>query len=515
MRAAGLADYPALLQSTRTMTINPHLWCRAIGLVFCLIGVPLTGCGGGGRSLGVMSAGVQPGPIVIDGLRHDWADRSAPTADENFLYLPIRVEGSSAPLQAMDETLVLMLDLDADPTTGQRATRPRVAATLGAELLIEFSPPSEGGPRRGVRVQALDASGSWKNISHADVGLVALPTHASDWFELRISRRLRGVERAPEAGMRSVGRTSGMWLLYDGSGTLAGWSDPFTVDLPRASSAARWVDAELPTRQPGAVRIVTFNVHGRLGASPEPFARLLDALDADILLLQEFNGGSALDLETWLTANIAGGENWRTVVGESPDVAIAARGSVRPFGPGRLELADASQPERFVGAVVTTTRGEIAVASVHLKCCGSATGEEESRRLAEAEAINRALGLAIGREQLRTCVIGGDLNLVGSRAPIETLRSGLDADGTHLEVVQAGMLGDGTTITWSADASPFLPSRLDYMLVGEAGARVVQSFVFDTRVLSEASLARIGLDRSDSAVTDHLPVVVDLVLRGR
>ena len=515
MSAAGLADCPSLLQSTRTMTLNPLLSCRAIGLVLCLTGVPLTGCGGGGRSLGVMSAGGQTGPIVIDGFRHDWTDRSVPTADEHFLYLPIRVEGSSAPLQAMDETLVLMLDLDADPTTGDRATRPRVAATLGAELLIEFSPPSEGGPRRGVRVQALDASGSWMNISHADIGLVALPTHASDWFELRISRRLSGVDRAPEKGMRTIGRTSGMWLLYDGSGTLAGWSDPFMVDLPRASPSARRVDAHLPARQPGTIRIVTFNVHGRLGTHPEPFARLLDALDADILLLQEWNGGSALDLETWLTANIAGGESWHTVVGESPDVAIAARGSVRPFGPGRLELADSSRPIRFVGAVVTTPLGEIAVASVHLKCCGSATGPEESRRLAEAEAINRALGLALGREQLRTCVIGGDLNLVGSRTPIETLRSGLDADGTHLEIIHAGMLGDGTTITWSADSSPFLPSRLDYMLVGEAGARVVRSFVFDTRVLSEASLARIGLDRTDSAVSDHLPVVVDLVPRRR
>ncbi|MCH8270715.1 MAG: hypothetical protein IH985_05840, partial [Planctomycetes bacterium] len=52
------------------MTLNPHLSCRAIGLVLCLTGVPLTGCGGGGRSLGVMSAGRQTGPIVIHGLRH-------------------------------------------------------------------------------------------------------------------------------------------------------------------------------------------------------------------------------------------------------------------------------------------------------------------------------------------------------------------------------------------------------------------------------------------------------------
>ena len=126
-----------------------------------------------------------------------------------------------------------------------------------------------------------------------------------------------------------------------------------------------------------------------------------------------------------------------------------------------------------------------------------------------------ASALAIGREQVRAFVIGGDLNLVGSRTPIDRLRSGLDADGTHLEVINAGMLGDGTTITWSSDSSPFLPSRLDYMLVGEAGARVVRSFVFDTGVLSEASLARIGLDRTDSAVSDHRPVVVDLVPRGR
>jgi endonuclease/exonuclease/phosphatase family metal-dependent hydrolase len=485
--------------------------CRAVG-VSLTTAFALSGCSPTTMtSPGVLSVVQQSDAIVIDGRRHDWADRANPIADERYLYLPIRVEGSSDPLQAMNESLVLLLDVDGNATTGLRADRPRAAATLGAELMVEFSPPGAKGPKRGVGVHALDANGAWTNISHADIGLVALPTHASGWFEVRIDRRLIGAPKVPLAGMRSVGRASGMWVLYDHAGEMVGWSDPFTVSLPDSRGATYVADVALPTKKPGEVRVVSYNVHGKMGANPEPFARMLDALDADILLLQEWNAGTGLTLETWLTANLSGGSEWRTVIGNSPDVAVAARGSVMPLGPGQILLGDSDRPVRFVGAVVETAAGAISVASVHFKCCGSAGGVEDARRLAEAEAVNRALGLALRESGTSMRFIGGDMNLVGSRRPIDLLRTGLDRDGTDMDVVEALVLGDASAATWSNDNGPFVPGRLDYAIVGDAGARVARSFVFDTRVLSDAALARIGLDRSDSAVSDHLPIVVDLV----
>lgn len=485
--------------------------CRPLG-VLLITTIALAGCSGtGSSSLGLLSVSVQPDSIVIDGDRHDWADQANPIADERYLYLPIRVEGTSDPLQAMNESLILLLDVDADPTTGSRAERPRVAATLGADLMIQFSPPGVSGPTRGVGVHALDADGTWTSISHADIGLVALPTHASDWFEIRIDRRLLGAPNAPVAGMRSTGRASGMWILYDSVGEMIGWSDPFSVSLPDSRRATYLADVALPAKRSGEVRIVSYNVHGKMGTNPEPFARILDALDADILLLQEWNSGTGLTLETWLTANLSSGSEWSTVMGASPDVAVAARGLIVPLGPGRIELRDSSQPVRFVGAVVETSVGPVSVASFHLKCCGGAGGTEDARRLAEAEAVNRAFGLALRNEGGAMRVIAGDLNMVGSSRPVDVLRAGLDRDGTDMDVVRALVLGDASAATWSSGKGPFSPGRLDYALVGDAGATVTRSFVFDTSVLSDAALARIGLDRSDSSASDHLPIVVDIV----
>lgn len=163
-----------------------------------------------------------------------------------------------------------------------------------------------------------------------------------------------------------------------------------------------------------------------------------------------------------------------------------------------------------MGALIDSPMGYLAASSVHLKCCGSSGSAEDQARISEAGAINRSLTEALEVEPVAMRVIAGDLNLVGSRPPIDVLRSGLDADGSDLEIADARVLGDQAYHTWREDGNAFTPGRLDYMLVGEGGARVVRSFVLDARVLSDAALGAAGLDRSDADASDHLPMVVDL-----
>jgi exonuclease III len=67
--------------------------------------------------------------------------------------------------------------------------------------------------------------------------------------------------------------------------------------------------------------------------------------------------------------------------------------------------------------------------------------------------------------------------------------------------------------TWTEDDNAFSPGRLDYVVYSDASARAVNAFVFDTRRLTAAALAKLGLDVEDSASSDHLPVIVDLVAR--
>jgi endonuclease/exonuclease/phosphatase family metal-dependent hydrolase len=175
--------------------------------------------------------------------------------------------------------------------------------------------------------------------------------------------------------------------------------------------------------------------------------------------------------------------------------------------------AGQGQHVRFVAASIVTPLGEVLAGSTHLKCCGFAGSEEDARRIAEAAAINNAYRTIAGATAPALRVIGGDMNLVGSRTPIDMLRASLDADGSDMDIAPALVLGDAAYYTWADDANNFSPGRLDWLLIGDAQARVVNAFALDTTRLSDAALSQAGLQRTDSRASDHMPVVVDLIRR--
>jgi endonuclease/exonuclease/phosphatase family metal-dependent hydrolase len=108
-------------------------------------------------------------------------------------------------------------------------------------------------------------------------------------------------------------------------------------------------------------------------------------------------------------------------------------------------------------------------------------------------------------------LIAGDFNLVGTRTPLDAMRAGLDADGSELAVAQTDVLGDHALYTWSDHKTEFPDGRLDYLIYSDASADAANAFVLDTRRLSDRTLAKLGLDRTDTGASDHLPVVVDLM----
>jgi endonuclease/exonuclease/phosphatase family metal-dependent hydrolase len=150
---------------------------------------------------------------------------------------------------------------------------------------------------------------------------------------------------------------------------------------------------------------------------------------------------------------------------------------------------------------------------MHLKCCGTAGSAEDKTRMAQAAKINETWRSALARDGSKVRVLGGDLNLVGSRAPLETLLAGLDSDGSALAVANPQILGDAAELTWRDGKTEFPPGRLDYIAYSGATAEVAQAFVVDTGRFSAKALASMGLDSDDTGASDHLPVVVDLVPR--
>lgn len=465
----------------------------------------------GGAGGPVVTANV---PVTLDGNIEEWPSEAALLADDRYIYFRVSVQDNQWTLQAAPETLAMLIDVDGSTATGHHGPFP--ADDLGVDVEIQFSPIGPDGRRQnGVAVFALNARGERTPISNEIADVSFLPTYASTWYEGRISRNITlpvGGAPAPLA----AGRMSGMAVLLGDKGQIDGWSDASSLMAPAASTVTALASrsaADLPARPVGAVRLVTWNVlkNGPM-QNPEPFARVIETLNPDVIMFQEWDDGDEAAVEGWFTAVVRTPGAWKTVKGHA-GVLLASRHPIAPIELGRLETPNAEgRPSqiRFVAATVNSPVGELAVASTHLKCCGSKDSPEDRQRMDQARAINRAM-MNASPTPAALRFIAGDMNLVGSRPPLDVLRSGLDADGSDLSVADPFVLGDRTQYTWADRKTTFTPGRLDYVLYSDSTAQIYQSFVLDTRRLGEETLARAGLNRTDTDVSDHKPIVFDVM----
>jgi exonuclease III len=471
----------------------------------------MAACSGGARDDGPrVAAPTLVQPIVLDGDIGEWAPSVVLTSDPWWIYLRWKVSGEARTLQSSDESLAIWLDLDTNPATGLRPGTPAAATQLGVDLSIEFSPPKADGSGLGYgcRVTTPNAGGATE-VPHGAIEFAFAPTYAGEWYEGRISRRgLAGL------GLPDSSLATAMLVLRDSTGRSLGSSDPFEAELMPASATEPRADIRIPPRPEGGIRVVSWNVwKARPMEEPGPFARVLKVLEPDVLLLQEWTS-TEREIAAWLNASLPLEEGeWtvRTTVGWG--VAVASRFPLEPLGHEELYLDGEEHAVRFAGALVSTPLGYLAASSVHLKCCGSSGSPEDQMRISEAGAINRSLAEALSMEPAPLRIIGGDLNLVGSRPPLDVLRNGLDADGSDLEIADARDLGDSAYITWREDGNAFSPGRLDWAVYSGSAVRTARCFVLDARLLSDRALEVNGLDRTDADASDHLPLVVDLIPR--
>jgi endonuclease/exonuclease/phosphatase family metal-dependent hydrolase len=491
---------------------HDRLSCRGVfilPLAAAALSLTATACSSGGQRPAAHPGPGRVGPqrVTVDGRLSDWPDGVAVLADPNYLYFKLGLETEASLMNSAD-TLTLLLDADGKNSTGARLTDPPAVSSMGVDVEIQFSPAGEQG---GVAAFVHDSSGRRTAVTNDQIGLVVSPTHASQWFEVRISRHPDGL---PALADTLAGSTSGkaMFTLAEG-GRIVGWSDPEVFLRPAAAKTAQAADVSIPPKAPGSIRVVSWSVlKATPMTNPGPFARVLTALAPDIILVQQWDNADAATLQAWCTALLTGEGEWHARSATALGVGIISRYPVEALGPDSITISGADQPTpvRWVAGLVRTPVGDAAVASVHLACCGSMGSPEDVHRLAEARAVNDAMRRALGGMGPGVRLIAGNMNLVGSRPPLDAIRAGLDTDGSDLNVAEPFVLGDAAQFTWRDPRSPFPVGRLDYCVFSDAFADAVQAFVFDTRGLSEAALARIGLDREDTVATDHLPVVVDL-----
>lgn len=468
------------------------------------------------------------------GARHPRVETVKVRHDADAVYLALGLDGEFA-LQGMPGTLTLVLDVDADPATGWNRHGMR-----GVDAEIEFSSGlGPDGARMGTGLRLMHAEGTASCLGRANVaGVMAAPTHAARWHEVRIPRG---------EVMGFGGRMAARVVSLDSAGRPVDTTPVFKVDLadarPRPTPRGAG-PADPLARAPGTdIRVVSWNV-GRedLFEQPEAFGALLRPLAPDLLLLDEVAGGhSREEVEALLNRILPGDGPWRAVYGASGGSqrgVIAVRGaaprllapfdgpipypdSTRVLVPTDDADADAAAWLRSrldahvpaTGALVEIGGRRLFAVTVDLESGGTPGSAKDRLRRIEALAVRDAAEAAM-HTSLRPhgvdgILLAGDLNLVGTRAPLDIL-SAPAGDGPPLEVAQPLRLDGTSAATWENPEEPFTPGRLDFLLHHPGMTALAGGFVFRAEDLSPAWRERHGLRAESSRVTDHLPVVTDL-----
>jgi endonuclease/exonuclease/phosphatase family metal-dependent hydrolase len=312
-------------------------------------------------------------------------------------------------------------------------------------------------------------------------------------------------------------------------------------------------DDLLARADPAALRLVTYNVRWNSifaevdAGRAERFARLARALDPDVLCLQEIGvhpddmgrpgakRWGAADVVELLEVLLPGGTGWHAFQGGDNVIAsryplARTRSRPKPEGERSLALALVDLPdERFAA--------DLYVIANHFKCCDperfDAARQEQADAIAAWLRDVQSPGGELDLPRGTPFAVVGDLNLVGSLRPLDTLVAGdvyderrfgkdfaPDWDASPLADLHPRHNADprADDWTWAGGSERFPPSRLDFVLYSDSVLQVARSLALDTTTWSDAELGRAGLERWDTTAdgagryVDHLPIVCDLLV---
>lgn len=486
----------------------------------------------GAAPLTTDSADAEPGSPVDFG--RVWA-----ADDPGWMYLSVEV-GRAVNVQAMAGELHLVIDADGDAATG--GTRWGLDGAEFEIVMSRMDRPQPGGFGAGFGLRPVEGDTVGELGSAYDLGVAALPTHAADRFELRVAR-----DGGPD-GFGRLGATVRGSLVAVVDGRVVDRTEPWTYAFASVSDPTAFVPdlTPLTERPAGSFRVAAWNVSEGSFRSPVSHARVLAAVRPDVVLLDEVHGDATLDdlrdffahpdlaaLGEWDFVLSRGGGRQKTVVAARDRAVRQDPGMVEVrYAPGdldalRAEVPEAAHPlldaeaERHLSATggwVELDGVEILFVPLDFQSAGYAGSPQDALRIVQARTLARHVRDAstmTGREGGVPVVVGGDLNLVGSIDPLRVVSDGLDADGSPLARAALDRLGEASRTTWrDTRQGPFAPGLLDMVLYSDAVLEQVGGFVFATDDLTDAQLARLGLERGLSAASsDHLVVVTDLRLR--
>jgi len=484
-------------------------------------------------------------PVVIDGQFSDWTDTNVAVADpldapdaqldifevrlthdEAFVHVFADLTREVC-LQQLNTMLHLVVDVDGDETTGHD-----LHGLKGADIVVTLSPINRSfGEEKhmGVGLVSLTYQPSPEHpdaapLSPYDIGFTFGPTYASSKFEFRMERSAI----LPKTPTLFVGDSFRMKLVLTSfSGEVLDETDVMEHELTvapvaRAGSMPRPLNSDtdpLAKQDPSNLRVMSLNAqHAHMLDDDERAGRIMRALKPDVILLQELTDRTrADDVESLLNRHAPPAEGrWQVRIGEGGGNLRCGIATHLPFEQVEaLRVVGYPDRENYfmrqAALLITHQEHTLLAVSIHLRCCGGATGREEETRMVEVQQLRNAMDPLRDSRTFQGIVIGGDFNLVGTRRPLDMLAAGGDLDGSNLTPAQPLQLDRRSNATWSDPSQPFVPGRLDYVVTSDATLDVKTAFVFDTADLAQRWLMHHDLMEGDSiALSDHRPVVVDL-----
>lgn len=400
--------------------------------------------------------------------------------------------------------LTLYLDTDNNAATGF------ALGFMGAELVWNF----------GNRNGHFFYPGGYVAITWSDLELLCGPTDSGPAFELAIAR-----DALPDGVRRLFGGSSFRAAFRDQGG-----GGDWAPDMGTAISYA--FDAQVPpplapielTRQPGPMRLVTYNVlqDQLFDYTPkQSFRRILQAIEPDVVAFQEIYDHTATEtrqlIESWL------GGTWDAY--KISDKVLVTRTSIL----AHYEIAG-GRGAAYLISPLGDVADDILIIDVHLSCCSA-----NSERQAQCDAIMAFIrdahepGGVIDLTADNPIVITGDTNFVGYHRQLQTLLTGdildnathgpdfaPDWDGSGLADRISRHVTEPVGYTWYKTWSDYWPSRLDYIISTDSNLGWALSGTLQTELLPASYLGEYGLQANDSGTaSDHIPHFGDMVTLGQ